>query len=596
MRMLTIGKNRFRLMLYFCLLSASSLLLLGCMSEVIQPKAKYKLAEIKENKNLSDEIRAFLEERASAIDITDKEDDDAMQRETYHERQLHDGILRELISKGYYNATVSYVDGTDSWTGIYTVNSGKRYKIRKISISPKKYASFSGNTLQGQPLSASAVLAEQRRLYNDIANGQCFFDLVIDHKVMLDSETKEADIFFSVKAEPQAKMGSVTFEGTDAVKKSYLQKLVVWKEGDCFQRKKIESLRATLLKSGLFSSAELIMPEQPLKDGSVPVTLRVKDRAFRSIRAGGSYYTGDGFGLTLGWKHRNLFGSAETFDTGVNLSQKLQTIEARLTKPFFLRRDQSLSFNTNIGHETADSYTKVGLDAGVSLKRTFSKNLSASTGASMSISTVEDETIQEKNTFYMLSLPQSITYNKRNSVLDATKGFLINGKLEPFIDLGGESPSFWKTEVSAYVYHALGKKTTAAFRVKAGSILGPNTMEIPATNRFYAGGGGSVRGFDYQKVGPLKDGEPEGGRSVIETSAELRFKVTDTIGAVAFVDAGNVGNTSLANFNSPSVGGGFGLRYYTAVGPLRMDVAVPLNKKETTPSSYHIYISIGQAF
>jgi len=596
MRKPDIEKNILRLLLCFCLLSVGSLLLSGCLFGVLQPKAEYMLAEIEENKDLSDEVRDFLEERAATIDIADKEDDDAIQREAYHERQLREGILGKLIAEGYYDADVSYTDGISQWTGTYTVNSDSCYKIREISVTPAEYVNFAGKDIKGQPLSTSVVLAAQKKLYSDISNGKCFFDLVIDHEVTLDLKTKEADILFIVKAEQQAKMGTVTFEGTDTVKKSYLQKLVAWKEGDCFQRKKIERLRAKLLESGLFSGAELVIPEQPLKDGSVPVTLRVKERALRSVRAGGSYYTGEGLGLTLGWKHRNLFGAAEVLDTGVNLSQKLQTIEARLTKPFFLRRDQSLSFNTSIGHETTSSYTKIGMDTGASIKRAFSKSLSASTGVSLSMSRVEDETINETNNFYLMSLPQSFIYNKRNSVLDATEGFLIEGKLEPFIDLGGESPSFWKTEVSAYAYHALGKKTTAAFRVKTGSIFGSDIAEIPATKRFYAGGGGSVRGFGYQEVGPLKNGEPEGGSSVVEMSAELRFKITDKIGTVAFVDAGSVGNTSLANFDSPFVGGGGGLRYYTEAGPLRLDVAVPLNKRDTASSSYQIYISIGQAF
>ena len=181
-------------------------------------------------------------------------------------------------------------------------------------------------------------------------------------------------------------------------------------------------------------------------------------------------------------------------------------------------------------------------------------------------------------------------------MLDATKGFLISGKLEPFFDLGGESPSFLKTEVSASAYHALNEKITAAFRIKTGSIFGPDASKIPATKRFYAGGGGSVRGFGYQRVGPLKDDEPEGGLSLIEASTELRFKITGKIGAVAFIDTGNVYNTSLADFDNLYVGGGGGLRYYTKAGPLRLDIAVPINKKETTPDNYQLYMSIGQAF
>lgn len=155
---------------------------------------------------------------------------------------------------------------------------------------------------------------------------------------------------------------------------------------------------------------------------------------------------------------------------------------------------------------------------------------------------------------------------------------------------------FWKAQAAARTYHAFSPKVTAAARLRVGSILGPSVGNLPATERFYAGGGGSIRGFGYQEVGPELNGEPSGGRSLIESAAELRFKITDDIGAVTFVDAGNVSDSTVPDTSDIWVGGGAGLRYYTGFGPLRFDVAVPLNRKETASASYQLYISIGQAF
>ena len=585
-----------RLSLYFCLFISSSLLLGGCMPDFLRAKAEYKLTGIEADKALMQEMKDFADERAGAIDTDDKKEPDALHGQNYHEKQLEDDILAKLQSEGYYDSTVSYTDGSRPWTGTYRVTAGTRYKIRNVSVTPPKYASFVEKGLKGWPLQAQTILAVQEKLYNSISKNKCFFSLGVTHEVTLDLRKKEADILFLVTVGPQATMGTVSFEGNNRVKTSYLQKLIDWKKGDCFQRQKIENLKGALFESGLFANAEMILPQKPAKDGSVPMVLHVKERAARSIQLGASYYTDEGLGVTLGWKHRNLFGSAESLDTNLKLSQKLQSAEARLTKPFFMRKDQSLSFTTSIEHDKTDGYTNHGVDVGAAIKRVFNKRLSGTTGISLSVSEVHDVALAETNNFYLVSLPQSLTYDNRNNALDATRGFLLDTHVEPFFDVSGESSSFLRTEASAQTYHALNQKTTLALRVKAGSIIGPATLEIPATKRFYAGGGSSIRGFGYQEVGPIRNGEPAGGRSVVESSAELRFKMSDTLGLVAFVDAGNVGDKSLLDVQHPSVGAGGGIRYYTDFAPLRLDLGVPLTNKDKASSSYQLYISIGQAF
>jgi translocation and assembly module TamA len=578
-----------------CLLLGGIFLLSGCLPDIFQSKAEYRLLGLEKNKDLEVTMNKFLSERADAIDTQGKEGD-VRQREAYQEKQLQEDLQSKVMSEGYYDAVVSYSGDDRPWRGAYAVKSGVQYKIRKISVTPARYKPFLQMELVGQPLEAVRVLSVQEKLKSAIARDRCYFNLAVDNAVTLDAKTEKADILFRVTAGPQAKMGLAIFEGHDKVKNSYLQKLVDWKEGDCFTQKKIDALRAALFESGLFSGVDIVIPKKPLKDGLVPVTLRVKERAFRSFSAGVSYYTDEGLGLTLGWRHRNLLGAAESLETSLKLSQRNQNIEARLTKPFFLRRDQSVSFNASISHEDTDAYLKTGFDFGAAVRRIFTKNLSGSTGGSLSLSEIKDKTLASTSTFYLLSFPQGLVYDTRDNALDAHKGFLLDGRVEPFVDAAGKSSPFGKMELTGQAYHALGAKMVAALRMKIGSIIGPGTLDIPATKRFYAGGGGSVRGFGYQEIGPQKNGEPEGGRSLIETSGELRYKVTDTVGIVTFLDAGSVGASPTANFSHLSVGGGAGLRYYTDFGPLRFDVGVPLNHKETTSASYQFYISIGQAF
>lgn len=585
-------KRKIHSLLYHGLLLLGTVLLSGCLPDIFGAEAHYGLAGLEDNKPLKDNIGKFLSERAGAIDADRK----GGGREVYEERQLQADLKSKLASEGYYDAAVSYAAGGRPWTGTYTVDEGARYRIRRASVVPAKDARFLGADLAGAPLAASGVLAAQKDLQDGIGKGKCYFNLDVANEVTLDARHKTADVVFRVTAGPQAKMGPAIFTGNEKVRTSYLQKMAGWKDGDCFARGKIDDLRAALFESGLFSAADVVLPDRPGRDGRVPVTLRVKERAFRSLSAGVSYYTDEGLGLTLGWKHRNLWGAGESFDSALKLSQREQTLGGSLTKPFFLRKDQSLSFNAGVGHEDTEAYTRAGFDAGAALKRAFSKRLSGSTGVSLSLSRVKDKILGDGSTFYLVSLPQELTYDSRDNILDAHRGVLLTGKVEPFADVRGESSPFGRAEAAGQAYRALGEKTVAALRVKAGSIIGPGAQAIPATKRFYAGGGGSVRGFGYQKIGPQKNGEPEGGRSLIEASGELRYKVTDTVGVVAFLDAGSVGASPVADFNHLSAGGGGGLRYYTDFGPVRLDVGVPLNNKDVASAAYQLYISFGQAF
>jgi translocation and assembly module TamA len=152
-------------------------------------------------------------------------------------------------------------------------------------------------------------------------------------------------------------------------------------------------------------------------------------------------------------------------------------------------------------------------------------------------------------------------------------------------------------EASIYQSLDASGRYVAALRVATGSILGAGSVpDVPADRRFYAGGGGSVRGYAYQGVGPKDaNGQPTGGLSLAEASVEMRIGITDTIGIVPFVDAGAVSEEDYPDFSGTKVGAGLGLRYLTPFGPLRLDAAVPVNPDPDDPD-FAIYAGIGQAF
>ncbi len=592
--------QRFRAIILLVLFCGMACGLSGCLDDSLRAfffKPDYTLSGLDNNTALKKEMQIFLGNRLADIKKPKVKAEQA-EAAAYQADLVKTDLADQMKAKGYYDSNVVFHPGKKPWSGDYSINSGAVYKIASVTLRPSAEQKFYAQVavLKGQVLDAAVVLTAEAELVKAVQKDSCAFTLEVTHEVTLDARAKTADIVFSINAGGKAAFGPAEFRNPGRTKLSYLEKTVPWKEGDCFRREKIDETRAALFQTGIFSRVDLVLPQQLPADGRVPVVFALKERAPRSISFGVSYYTDEGPGVTAGWKHRNFFGAGETVDAEAKVSSLIQSLNAKFTSPYFLRHDQSLSFTADLSHEDSDAYNETGLSTGVSIKRDFSKRLSGTTGLTLEYSKIDDKTLLTTDTFTLLSLPQSVKFDSRDNVLDATRGWLLEGSAEPFIDVTGTSPAFWKTVGSAKTYLALSKTYTLAGRVKAGSILGPSTASIPATKRFYAGGGGSVRGFGYQEVGPVAAGKPSGGRSLAEASGELRFRMTDTLGAVAFVDAGSVSETVVPDFSNLSIGAGAGLRYYTSFGPLRFDVGVPLNNRNKTSSSYQLYISIGQAF
>jgi translocation and assembly module TamA len=579
------------------------LLLTGCLGSLwpFGTPAHYSVAGLEDNADLQSYLQKIIDDRAQdKFEATDDDDAD-MRRESYREKMIADALVKGLQSRGYYDGAVHYEDDPAApVTGTYHIDPGPLYTVSAVTVGPGPWPVPPG-IRAGDPLDAAAVLSAQETLYKLVQKDRCYFTLDVGHEAVLDTAAHSAAIHFNVRAAREATFGPARFTGNDTVRDSYLQKLVPWKDGDCYRAEKIESLRSKLLESGLFVRADMQLPDEPGADGRVPVTVAVTEHAQRTVRAGASYYTDEGPGISLGWEHRNIFGAAEKLETALNLSMLKQELTASLKKPFFLRNDQTLSFNAALSHEDSDAYDQFGLKLGAAIDRNFTKNLSGSTGIGLNLTQIDEKNNEsgDKNLYGLISLPQALKFDNRDDKLDPHKGFNAALKIAPFFDVLGESDPFFKAEFNGSTYWALADKPdlVLALRGGVGSIMGSGTFDIPSTERFFAGGGGSVRGFGYQEVGPKDDdGNPIGGRSRVTGTAELRFKITEKYGGVTFVDAGSVSESAMPDLDNLSVGAGVGVRYYTSFGPLRFDFAVPINNRDELEQTYQFYISIGQAF
>lgn len=586
------------ILVFFCLLPLGACSLMDIFTGV---KTDYRLTHNKNDEASSDYLQTVLDERLQdKLKTLSKDKNNRAREEDYIEESIRADLLKALHAKGYYNAKIKFVKGTQPLSGKYEIEYGPQFRISSIHVSPKEYFQNldQKHAKTGMILDAESVLMQQDTLYQKIQKDRCYFSLDVKNEVYLDQRTHQGQVDFLVDAGKEGHFGATSFTGNGSVKESYLRKLVPWKEGDCFRREKLESYKTALLQGGLFSRAEIILPAAPEKNGNVPVKLDLRERAQRSVSAGLTYYSDEGPGAIFGWEHRNLLGSAEKLKATLNLSALKQSLGLDFDKPYFIRKNQSLSLSAALRRQETDAYDELGMDSGIAISRTFGKHVSASTGIDFSVTRIDDKTDDSSNIFGLVSAPQTISYDTRDNKLDPHKGWNLSAAAEPFFDLLGESDPFFKTQFTGSGYLSLGTKADIVLAGKAGvgSIWGADLEGIPATERFYAGGGGSVRGYGYQEVGPQEKGDPTGGLSLVNFSLELRSKFTDTIGGIIFLDGASVTENASPEFNDFSLGTGVGFRYYTGFGPIRFDLATPLTQKDNLEQNYQFYISIGQAF
>jgi translocation and assembly module TamA len=431
---------------------------------------------------------------------------------------------------------------------------------------------------------------------------------VSNRQVEADHPTSTLDAILTVDPGRRAVYAPVAVQGTARMDPDFLAFMTGLEPGqeydpDDLARAGTRLARLDVFRASRFEEGDVIAP-----DGTLPITLIVQERLPRRFGVGGSYSTVDGLGLEAYWLHRNLFGRAERLRldarvAGIGRTFKPEEltyrIGARFTKPGIYTPDTNFEAGIAADREVIeDVYTRTGIGAEAGLTHLLTEELSGRFFVNASHARFDyPGGVIASREFTTVGLLGALAFDNRDNPVDATSGFFLETVVEPFYEFQYGNAALRATaEGRAYVGFGEDDRVVAAARVKIGTLVGPEIAETPPDKLFLAGGGGSVRGYAFRSIGIDNGGIVEGGRSLIEGSAELRVKVTDTIGLVGFVDAGLVGESSLPDFSEQlRVGAGAGLRYHTGFGPIRLDVATPLNRRPGDPS-VAFYVGIGQAF
>lgn len=427
---------------------------------------------------------------------------------------------------------------------------------------------------------------------------------VADRDVIADHRRNQLDVTIRMDPGRRARFGPVTVTGdTGGVKPGFVRYMADIPEGGVFNPKAVEEATERLTRLGVFRAVRVQEAETISPDGTLPLAIETSPRRARRFGVGATLSTTEGLGLEGFWLHRQIGRRAERlrFDFSVNGigtegGVEDYDYEAGLTfrKPGFLDPDNSLVAGLSLRRLVFDDYIENAAEVELGLERRFDNRLEGSVFAEVSYSEVEDDGGIDE--FLVFALPVRATYDARDVPLDARSGFYLEGELQPFYEFEFETAAVRAVVEGRTYFELVEDQTVLAFRARAGTIFGGDLTIIPPAETFYTGGGGSIRGYNYRSIGIEVNGETVGGRSTLELSAEVRQRITDSIELVGFADGGLVSAEEIPGFDADlRWGAGAGLRYDTALGPLRLDVAVPINPQPGDPD-FAIYLGIGQAF
>lgn len=524
--------------------------------------------------------------------------------------ELAQEILRSI---GRYDGTVtsgvtSPIDGAT--TVQLVIDGGPAYAFSGVDLPGLDAGGAKAKALaaefavkRGDTVDADKVNAAVTAFQLSLRNQGYPFATVAEPAVTVDHLTHEASLSVPVTPGSAARFGKVTVSGPRPIFSArHVTNIARFHPGQPYEQSRLDDLRRALIATSLVSTAD-IKPVKTLDPGVVDIDVHLERAPPRTIAGELGYGTGEGARAEVSWQHRNLIKpeGAVTF-RGVAGTQE-QSLSALLRQNNFHKRDHTLTAQIAAAHTNYNAYDARTFTVSAGLERQsniiYQKRWTWSGGTEFVITDDRDTIIAtgqpRRRTFYVAALPGSVGYDCTEDLLNPTRCFRATFHVSPEASLQGGAHVYLKAQFDGSVYQPVFGGTVIAGRIRLGAITGTTLESIAPSRRFYAGGGGSVRGFSYQKIGPTDvNGDPVGGRGLTEMSIEARVRFGN-FGVVPFLDAGNLYAASTPKFTHLRYGTGLGFRYYTSFGPIRVDVGTPL-KRKPGESRVGVYISLGQAF
>ena len=577
-----------------------------------------------------------LEGRFRDLSALEDADGEATNGAMIQARAKEDELLavRILRSEGYYDGTaISSIEQLPDQPGqmrvVLTAAPGERYNLGAIAIAgprtaPPELAREALILESGKPIIAAAVEGAEANVRLTLPQQGYPFAEVGLRDILLDPATHLGDYTLPVEPGPRSRFAGFTTEGNLAFDAKHVGVLARFERGELYDSRMVDDLREAMVATNLFNtvSAEPVRTGELAEDGAeyVNILVRQEKGPARSFAGTAGFSTGEGIRAEATWEHRNFSPPEGALRVAAVAGTQEQSLRVGFRRMNAGKRDRTLFVQAEAGRRDYPAFKgyTARLHGLISRESTpiWQKKWTWAYGAEL-IATNESETrfpaLSIADAFFLGGLTGQLGYDASNSLLDPTKGFRILGRTNPEVSLREPTQPYVRNILEGSVYYPVSDQIVVAARSRVGSIYGAELAELAPSRRLYSGGGGSVRGFGFQELGPKvevanpkfdptdpdeKDDPtifvPTGGRSLVEFALEGRYRFGN-YGVVGFVDAGQVDESQTPSLSGMRFGVGIGGRVYTNFGPFRFDVAVPVGRREGE-SKFSIYVSIGQAF
>lgn len=560
-------------------------------------------------KDLTDRLRA-----ASLVMTAPKKGDTPAQDLFAAARADYVRLVGALYGAGYYSPIVHiYVNGREA-ADIAPLDAPATIRSIRIAVTPGPVFRFGSARIA--PLAPKTVLPDGFRPGAIAASGviRDAVDTSItgwrqaghakatvqSQKIIADHRTNRLDAGIALDPGPPVTFGKLTISGKSAVRRDRIQAIAGFPTGKPYSPKQMQTVANRLRRTGAFASVALTEAKALGPGDTLDVDAAVVDQKKHRIGFGGEISNSSGATVSAFWLNRNLLGGAEQLridgemdGIGAQTGGVGYKLSFRLDRPATFQPDTAGYLTGTVQRERLTDYSANKLSLGAGLKRIVGDRLVLQYGLGFDAERVTDSS--GTTAYRDVNLPLEATWDSRDKPLDAHKGLYLDLGVKPFKGWQGTGSGVRLT-FDTRTYRAVGKSVVLAARLQGGSVAGSSLAATPRDYLFYSGGGGTVRGQPYQSLGvnALPSGVRTGGRSFAAISGEIRGMVTQSIGLVAFYDAGYVAAGGLGSKGEWRAGTGLGLRYDTGIGPLRLDLAVPAGGH--TGKGLQIYLGIGQAF
>ncbi len=527
-------------------------------------------------------------------------------------------LLEKLLrADGYFDARVDRAivpvtgDAT-RFTVTLTATPGERYRLTTITLTgpatvPPLLARQALRLDPGAPIVATDIESAEANIKLRLPEQGYPFVTLGPRDIALDDVTHGGDYTLPVAPGVRSRFAGIRLGGDPVLAGPHVAVIARFKRGDLYDNRKVDDLRRALVATSLYSSVSIEpVPTTTVdSDGTAPVDLLVKGGRGpkRTLSGSAGYATGEGIKLQGSYINRNRFPPEGALEYDVIAGNQLQSVGATFRRSNAGQRDRSFQTSLTAANQDFAAYNAKTVTLAASLARLstpiWQKRWTWSAGVELDASQEHDfdttRSTSNARLYGIAAVPLQLGFDSSDNLLDPTRGFRVTVRNSPELSYQSSIFGYDRSQIEATAYRRVTSKIVLAGRLRTAEIFGASTAQIAPTRRVYAGGGGSVRGFGYQELGPKDvNNAPIGGRSSVEFGAEVRYRFGD-FGVVPFLDGGRVYDASLPKLTGLRYGAGIGGRYYTNFGPLRFDVATPIARKPGE-SPVSVYISIGQAF